>query len=52
MPGRPKRMRYTFVNQTRSAQQPVFAWRKAWVTPKSAGADEIDSSYKVFKWEK
>ncbi|KAJ2707053.1 hypothetical protein FB645_001029 [Coemansia sp. IMI 203386] len=52
MPGRPKRMRYTFVNQTRSAQQPVYAWKKTWASPKSAGIDDISCPYKIFRWEK
>ncbi|KAJ2586615.1 hypothetical protein H4R99_008404 [Coemansia sp. RSA 1722] len=47
MPGRPKRMRYTFVNQTRSAQQPVYAWKKAWASPKSAGIDDISSGQTI-----
>ncbi|KAJ1879405.1 hypothetical protein H4R99_004472 [Coemansia sp. RSA 1722] len=47
MPGRPKRMRYTFVNQTRSAQQPVYAWKKTWASPKSAGIDDISSGQTI-----
>ncbi|KAI7825473.1 hypothetical protein BX661DRAFT_38745 [Kickxella alabastrina] len=59
MPGRQKRMRYTFANeafrQARSAQQPVYAWRKVWASPaKSATSEDnaVASPYKVFKWEK
>ncbi|KAJ2156950.1 hypothetical protein GGF46_004844 [Coemansia sp. RSA 552] len=63
MPGRPKRMRYAFADESirsgRSAQ-PVYGWKRAWVTPAKA-ADEEDTStdstaasapYKVFKWVK
>ncbi|KAJ1896548.1 hypothetical protein LPJ66_003923 [Kickxella alabastrina] len=52
-------MRYTFANeafrQARSAQQPVYAWRKVWASPAKAAASEdnaVASPYKVFKWEK
>ncbi|KAI9502313.1 hypothetical protein GGI25_006134 [Coemansia spiralis] len=56
-PGRPKRMRYTFANDShrhaRSFNQPVYAWKKVWATPKDAQVgDNHSSPYRTYKWVK
>ncbi|KAJ2779561.1 hypothetical protein GGI15_003834 [Coemansia interrupta] len=54
-PGRPKRMRYTFISQARTAQQPVYAWKKVWSAPESDPNNDgaaVVPSLKVYKWQK
>ncbi|KAJ2742470.1 hypothetical protein GGI20_004461 [Coemansia sp. BCRC 34301] len=59
MPARSKHIRYTFAGtsfrQARTAQQPVYAWKKVWTSPSvPAAADEgaYTASHKLFKWVK
>ncbi|KAJ2122263.1 hypothetical protein IW147_003559 [Coemansia sp. RSA 720] len=55
MPGRSKRMRYAFADEAhRSArsQQPVYAWKRSWMTPAQTSDEDTSSPYKVFKWVK
>ncbi|KAJ2299709.1 hypothetical protein IWW55_004113, partial [Coemansia sp. RSA 2706] len=55
MPGRSKRMRYAFADESHRparSQQPVYAWKRSWVTPAQSGEETVESPYKVFKWEK
>ncbi|KAJ1740166.1 hypothetical protein LPJ79_004406 [Coemansia sp. RSA 1821] len=49
MPGRSKRMRYVYADESRLArsQQPVYAWKRSWVTPEPSG-----ETYKIYKWVK
>ncbi|KAJ2847716.1 hypothetical protein IWW36_003712 [Coemansia brasiliensis] len=55
MPGRSKRMRYVYADESHRlarSQQPVYAWKRSWVTPAQASGDEAESPYKIFKWIK
>ncbi|KAJ2498715.1 hypothetical protein GGH96_004073 [Coemansia sp. RSA 1972] len=55
MPGRSKRMRYAFADESyRSSrsQQPVYAWKRSWMTPAQTSDEDTPSPYKVFKWVK
>ncbi|KAJ2276032.1 hypothetical protein EV176_002511 [Coemansia sp. RSA 451] len=55
MPGRSKRMRYAFADESyRSArsQQPVYAWKRSWMTPAQSSDEDTSTPYKVFKWVK
>ncbi|PIA13693.1 hypothetical protein COEREDRAFT_89334 [Coemansia reversa NRRL 1564] len=59
MPGRQKRMRYTFGDAMHrpgrlAQQQPVYAWKRSWVAPTKTTDDQttMPLSYKILKWVK